>query len=281
MTVSATDVESWLDTNSDWVHEYFLRKADITLINKWLLSHGFSTVHELLSTNFSQNSSGQTSPDPRTSSDSGFFSEGSAGSRHQRSNSKKFLRQDFARSRMRSMFRTHEPPPSIEHQTTLAERRSSLKGMRQFLSLPPTSGNILSMLIQSKVRLPRYASKDEELKRELRHQNDKDFFLEIVRDISHELDLRSLTSRILVNISILLDSDRSSLFFVEGPKGKQTLVSKVFDVYTGTSCYPTTQGDNIVRIPWGEGIIGYVAETGHTVNITDASSVSTIGYNTP
>ena len=175
---------------------------------------------------------------------------------------------------MKSIFRTHEPSFSIEHQASLAERRSSLKGMRQFLSLPPTSGTMLSMLIQSKVRLPRYASKDEELKRELRMDNEKDFFLEIVRDISHELDLRCLTSRILVNICILLDADRSSLFFVEGTKGKQTLVSKVFDMYTGTNCYPTSQGDNIVKIPWGEGIIGYVAESGHTVNITDACQVS-------
>ncbi len=77
------------------------------------------------------------------------------------------------------------------------------------------------------MRLPRYASKDEEHKRALARASDRDFFLEIVRDVSHELDLRTLTGRILQNIAILLQADRSSLFFVEGPKGKQSLVSKV------------------------------------------------------
>ena len=162
---------------------------------------------------------------------------------------------------------------STEREATLAERRSSLKGMRQFLSLPPTSGNMLSMLIQSKVRLPRYTSKDEEHKRELRTDNEKEFFLEIVKDISHELDMKCLTSRILVNICILLNADRGSLFFVEGPKGKQTLVSKVFDMYTGTQCFPTSKGDNMMRVPWGQGIIGHVAESGVTVNVRNASQV--------
>ena len=99
--------------------------------------------------------------------------------------------------------------------------------MRQFHSLPSSSSSILSMLIQSKVRLPRYTSIDEELKQQLRKCNERDFFLEIIKDISHDLDLKTLTGRIIVNICILLDADRSSLFFVEGTKGKQLLVSKV------------------------------------------------------
>ena len=82
------------------------------------------------------------------------------------------------------------------------------------------------MLISSKTRLPRYTSIDEELKRQLRMANERDFFLEIVKDISHDLDLKSLTTSILINIGILLDADRASLFFVEGAKGKQSLVSK-------------------------------------------------------
>ena len=130
------------------------------------------------------------------------------------------------------------------------------------------------MLIQSKVRLPSYTSIDEDLKRQLRFVNEKDFFLEIVKDISHDLDLKSLTSRILVNLSILLEADRSSLFFVEGQRGKKHLVSKVFDAYTGTHCIPASSGgDNIVKIPWGRGILGHVADTGQTVNITNANKV--------
>ena len=189
----------------------------------------------------------------------------------QRTNSRKYLRQDFARARLHGMFRTTESAGNAG--SKLERRRNSLKGMRQFLSLPPTSGTILGLLIQSRVRLPRYASIDEELKRQLREVNERDFVLEIVKDISHDLDLRSLTGRILVNICILLEADRSSLFFVEGKKGRQQLVSKVFDVYSGSSTVLTSNGDNVVRVPWGTGIIGHVAETGDTVNLVDANQV--------
>ncbi len=55
------------------------------------------------------------------------------------------------------------------------------------------------------------------------------------------------------------------------------LSAQVFDVCTGTNCLPTTMGDNIVRVPWGQGIIGHVAATGEPVNITRASQVSGVG----
>ena len=273
--MEALDVENWIESNPVWIQDYILKKADTLTINKWLSSRGLPSVQDSLQPGiFRRESSSQettplSSPDQRLG-EANFFLDG----RHQRSNSKKHLRHDFAKGKARTMFRTHEASfTQSRDQTTLADRRSSLKGMRQFLSLPPASGNILSMLIQSKVRLPRYHSKDEELKRELHIANERDFFLEIVKDISHDLDLKSLTSRILVNISILVDAEWSSLFFVEGPKGKQSLVSKVFDLYTNTNCLPTLRGDNIVKIPWGQGIIGYVAETGKPVNITDPTQV--------
>ena len=239
--------------------------------------HGFNTIQDYITVrrgSLSKESSGQTSPDPRINDTGSHFFNDNFQLRHQRSNSKKFLRHDFAKAKLQKNFRTCEV--SGNSKDSLEQRRSSLKGMRQFHSLPPTSVNLLSMLISSKTRLPRYTSIDEELKRQLRMANERDFFLEIVKDISHDLDLKSLTSRILINIGILLDADRGSLFFVEGPKGKQSLVSKVFDVYTGTNCIPTCQGDNMVRVPWGQGIIGHVAATGEPVNITRASQVSEI-----
>lgn len=75
---------------------------------------------------------------------------------------------------------------------------------------------------------------------------------------------------------MLVDADRSSLFFVERNKvGKKILVSKVFDPYTGTNCLPATRGtDNVVKIPWGQGIIGHVAASGEIVNLVDASKAS-------
>lgn len=191
--------------------------------------HGFDTIQNYISTrrnsiSVTNQESEPVSPDTRSCDtfNSEYFS---FRGRHTRSNSKKYLRHDFARSKMRNMFRTCEDAADAE--TLLRDRRSSLKGMRQFLSLPPNSVNMLSLLIQSKVRLPRYTSIDEDLKRQLRMCNEKDFFMEIVKDISHDLDLKSLTSKILINISILLNADRCSFFFVEGHKDRKTLVSKV------------------------------------------------------
>lgn len=223
--------------------------------------------------------SGGTSPSPFHTGDFGIFDvPGRTGSHHHRSNSKKHLRHDFARSRIRSLLRgAHEPSISFEQDTTssLAERRSSLKGMRQFLSLPTsTASSALSLLIQSKVRLPRYASKNDDFKRELRRENARDFFLEIVRDVSIDLDLDSLTNRVLVNIAILVRAERSAICFVEGPKGNQCLVTRFF-IGSADDRFTTVRAEvtNVAGDTWGSGIIGYVAETGSSVNLKDARQV--------
>ncbi|XP_035827579.1 dual 3',5'-cyclic-AMP and -GMP phosphodiesterase 11A-like, partial [Aplysia californica] len=119
------------------------------------------------------------------------------------------------------------------------------------------------------VRLPRYPSKDIDHKRELKETNERDFFLEIVKDISNELDLKNLSSKMAANVGCMLDADKVSLFLIEGKTtGKPMLVSKIFDLHAGTSIYPSCTGD--IRVPWGQGIIGHVAETGETVNRKNA-----------
>ena len=284
MAHSAASVEQWLDANPDVLSELFLRKADLTLINRWMTQHGLQSLpdsspvtgrHATQSlpdsspvtgrhATLSSDSSAPSSPIDTRFGDSGFFD-----SRHNRSNSKKYLRQDFARSKMKNMFRTYEPVAG----GSLEQRRSSLKEMRQFRSLPPTSVNMLSVLIQSKVRLPRYPSKDIDHKRELRYTNEREFFLEIVKDISNDLDLKSLTGKMVVNMSCLADAERASLFLVEGKhSGRPSLVSKIFDVHAGTNVLPSTSGDS--RIPWGQGILGHVAETGEVVNLRSVKEVS-------
>lgn len=37
-------VEEWLESHPDQTQDYFLRKTDMTVINKWLLSHGFACI---------------------------------------------------------------------------------------------------------------------------------------------------------------------------------------------------------------------------------------------
>lgn len=83
------------------------------------------------------------------------------------------------------------------------------------------------LTIPFQVKLPRYTSKHFEMKRELRRVDDRAFFLDIVKDIANDLDLKSLTKKITENLAILLDAEAASLFIVQGPRGKQTLVSKV------------------------------------------------------
>lgn len=84
---------------------------------------------------------------------------------------------------------------------------------------------------------------------------------------------------------MLLHADRGSLFLVQGEKGGgctplqpgqaprgRCLVSKLFDVCSKSTLVEMEKKDEI-RIPWGTGIVGYVAESGEPVNIPDAYQV--------
>ncbi|XP_063889231.1 dual 3',5'-cyclic-AMP and -GMP phosphodiesterase 11A-like isoform X3 [Scylla paramamosain] len=155
------------------------------------------------------------------------------------------------------------PPPSL--------LRHHHRAMRKYSSLPPSSNYMLCLLIESKVRLPRFESTTLDHKKKLRSTDEKDFFLDIVKDIANDLDLKSLTHKIIVNLRLLMGADGASLFLVQNTSsGKKVLVSKVFDVHSGTNIYPATTEDNAMEVPWGKGILGHVAETGDTVNLTSA-----------
>lgn len=84
---------------------------------------------------------------------------------------------------------------------------------------------------------------------------------------------------------MLLHADRGSLFLVQGEKGGgctplppgqaprgRCLVSKLFDVCSKSTLVEMEKKEEI-RIPWGTGIVGYVAESGEPVNIPDAYKV--------
>lgn len=151
----------------------------------------------------------------------------------------------------------------------------------RYTSLPPNSVHMLSLLIESKVRLPRYSLRQSvTTKREmLRMQGEREFFLSMVRDISTDLDIKCLSQKVVDNLSVLLDADGASLFLVNGHKGKKTLVSKVFDVHSGVSkflmpgCTGEATDDNEIQLPWGIGVLGHVAQTGETVNLQIACEV--------
>ncbi|XP_073235932.1 dual 3',5'-cyclic-AMP and -GMP phosphodiesterase 11A-like isoform X2 [Porites lutea] len=162
----------------------------------------------------------------------------------------------------------------IREERTRRVRSPPSRQLRKTKSLPNCGQqHVLGALIESKIRLPSSVGLNAESKLDLKNSNEKQFFFEIVRDIANDLDLTTLSYKILVNVGILTNADRCSLFLVEGPKGKQSLVSKVFDVQVGSTS--STAKDFInqqreITVPWGKGLVGYAAETGETVNIPDA-----------
>ncbi|XP_015367889.1 PREDICTED: dual 3',5'-cyclic-AMP and -GMP phosphodiesterase 11A-like [Diuraphis noxia] len=295
--ITLSVVEEWLDSHPEQCQDYFLRKIELDLINKWLVSHGFLNINDYISSATSTSSSGNVSPanglavqqvSPATSPNTPSIlvngTNSLSVSQMYRSNSKRCRRHDFARAKTRSVLRQQEIGKDVP---ICSSRRSSLKDMRKFTSLPPSPISMLSLLIDSKVRLPRWpvSAHNVDAKRDLRHaQGERDFFLTVVRDIATDLDLKSLSQKIVDDLAVLLDCDAGSLFLVDGPprgSRRRCLVSKVFDVHSGArgqfllpdgvQCEmaggPATTTDNEVRIPWGVGILGHVASTGETVNL--------------
>jgi len=255
-------VEKFLDRNPNVMEDIFLRKATPILINKWLQKNGYCALSDISCVKQPEDNASPLSPGDNDV----FFTQ------LVRNNSKKHLRRDFAKSKYKNVFRTYEPV-SISVQNT-DERRNSLKEMKIFRSLPPNSNNILSLLIQSKIRLPRIPSKDIDRKREEKHANQMEFFMDIVKDISNDLNIKSLSQKIAANVSVLADADYASVFVVEGKNtSKPSLVSKLFDVHSGTQIMPSSTPSNFIRVPWGKGIIGHVAAKGETVNIANANQV--------
>lgn len=60
--------------------------------------------------------------------------------------------------------------------------------------------------------------------------------MELIRDISYELDIDVLCHKILVNVCLLTHADRGSLFLTasDGERPHRELVAKLFDVTQDT-----------------------------------------------
>ena len=104
--------------------------------------------------------------------------------------------------------------------------------------------------------------------------DDKELLMELIRDISNELDVQRVSHKILLNIGLLTNADRCSLFLAQGSKDSRVLVSKLFDVTPESTleeslCAPGEE----ITVPFGVGIAGYTAETGETINIKNAYQV--------
>ncbi|KAF7419006.1 hypothetical protein HZH68_001659 [Vespula germanica] len=107
---------------------------------------------------------------------------------------------------------------------------------------------------------------------ELNRLDESDLFMELIRDVANELDINVLCHKILVNVGILTCADRGSLFLAKGPLEDRYLVAKLFDVTQDTELEEAVQRakNEEIKIPFGVGIAGYVAQTKEIINIKDA-----------
>uniref|UniRef100_T1KKV2 Phosphodiesterase n=1 Tax=Tetranychus urticae TaxID=32264 RepID=T1KKV2_TETUR len=113
-----------------------------------------------------------------------------------------------------------------------------------------------------------------ELREQLRNLSEEDLLMELIRDISNELDINTLCHKILVNVCILINSDRGSLFLARGSREKRYLVPKLFDVTPSSiledALQAAEQYSKISPIPFGLGIAGYVAQHKTFINLKNA-----------
>lgn len=141
--LSFSQVEEWLDEHVDLCQDYFLRKGELILINKWLLAHGFCTINEYINagrrnsstfgnSNFysstEEANDNEKSPPPTVlinGNDNGNLYQ------HKRTNSKKCLRHDFARTKSKSFVKSTDVGNGINYKEVTKCRRSSLKDMRK------------------------------------------------------------------------------------------------------------------------------------------------------
>jgi len=119
---------------------------------------------------------------------------------------------------------------------------------------------------------------------DLKSRDSCELMNELILDICNELDMTSLSHKILQNVCLLLDAEHCSLFHVERRRNcdgdeERFLVSKLFNV----SAHSTVSECNTeeIRVAWGTGIVGHVAMTGNAVNIPDAYQVRLIVHARP
>lgn len=305
MTLSFAQVEQWLDEHPEQAEEYFVRKGTVRMVQLWNeareeCSDVFETNSELIRNCDQRNIAPKNfrfndTVDIINSNDDGESEAGDSGTRlspitrrysepQRQGNPKQQLgigKQFFGKSESSSFVDSLDLSTcEIREDKTRRVRSPPSRQLRKTKSLPNCGQqHVLGALIESKIRLPSSVGLNAETKLDLKNSNERQFFFEIVRDIANDLDVTTLSYKILVNVGILTNADRCSLFLVEGPKGKQSLVSKVFDVQVGGPNSPSKDFINQqreIRVPWGKGLVGYAAETGETVNIPDAYAVCNV-----
>ncbi|KAK9737281.1 hypothetical protein QE152_g10869 [Popillia japonica] len=107
---------------------------------------------------------------------------------------------------------------------------------------------------------------------DLESMGESELFMELIRDVANELDIDVLCHKILKNVSLLTHADRGSLFLARGPPDDRYLVAKLFDVRHDSQLEEVVKQARVedIKIPFGVGIAGTVAQYKTLINIKDA-----------
>jgi len=226
-------VEAFLDENPDFFKDYLIRKASRHMIDSWLVAHSLPPGHCLPISP----KSGSSTPHTRCfrSLSTGSRSTGSGGATPIR----KISAQEFEKGGLTKPWVT------------------TVDGTPTFLT---GSSNNNTAELTGQIR--------KKSRTDLQSLDETELILELVKDICNELDVRSLCHKILQNVGILTDADRCSLFLVGGDPGHQYLESNLFDV-SSNSTVEEVSAKHKIKINWGVGIVGNVAQTGVSCNVSD------------
>ena len=188
-------------------------------------------------------------------------------------------------------------PSSPSNKTPINLKRNTfMHKYHPFYACDSTASlNILKMLIESKIKFPSNHSNNnnntnsavtlnEKIKMKREKKNGAEFLLELVKYISNELNLKSLSTKIINNLKLLVNAEKASLFFVCHPR--KCLASFKFDPHAGvwdptkfasiataSLNYDSMSNDFEMEINFGNTLLGMVAENGMIINIPNASKV--------
>lgn len=146
------------------------------------------------------------------------------------------------------------------------------QGLNMFLSTDEGGGLLKHHISKPNLHTQRRKKSSTELRQLDRHE----LFMELLQDVvSPDFDVNRLSHKILLNVLVLTNADRSSLFLVEGPEESPVLVSRLFDVMENTSVEDAVHDESeAIKIPVGVGIAGSVAKSGESVNLQNAYEVN-------
>ncbi|XP_029653901.2 cGMP-specific 3',5'-cyclic phosphodiesterase-like, partial [Octopus sinensis] len=99
---------------------------------------------------------------------------------------------------------------------------------------------------------------------------ENELYKEVVKILNSEFHTDSLCHRVLKKLCTLLPCEKASLFLARGTGQTQYLISTLFDVTAESTLEESLHTEeNAIRIPFGKGISGFVAQNKCLLNIKD------------